>query len=131
MNIGLIASAVGIAMKNALSFNHFHLEFLRPQLTSPSSLCFFAGQKNGHCASNLDLKREVINVSTGKLRAVMGDSGGGAVLQDAGATALVVAGAYGFVSTFDYLTQRNLIQQVVIFSPRIKLGFVLLFMVFA
>ncbi|XP_011024295.1 PREDICTED: probable phytol kinase 1, chloroplastic [Populus euphratica] len=33
------------------------------------------------------------------------------LLQDAGATATVLAGAYGLVRTFDTLTQRNLIQQ--------------------
>eukprot|EP00257_Ricinus_communis_P028108 XP_025015522.1 phytol kinase 1, chloroplastic isoform X2 [Ricinus communis] len=35
----------------------------------------------------------------------------GALLQDAGATAAVLAGAYGLVLTFDTLTQRNIIQQ--------------------
>ncbi|KAI3458896.1 hypothetical protein Pfo_015559 [Paulownia fortunei] len=36
---------------------------------------------------------------------------GGAVLQDAGATALVVGGAYALVSTFENLTRRNIIEQ--------------------
>ncbi|KAL0322194.1 UNVERIFIED_CONTAM: putative phytol kinase, chloroplastic [Sesamum calycinum] len=36
---------------------------------------------------------------------------GGAVLQDAAATALVVGGAYALVSTFDNLTRRNIIEQ--------------------
>ncbi|XP_073293219.1 phytol kinase 1, chloroplastic [Primulina huaijiensis] len=40
-----------------------------------------------------------------------GVGAGGAVLQDAGATALVIAGAYGLVSTFDSLTRRNIIEQ--------------------
>ncbi|KAI3721841.1 hypothetical protein L2E82_32860 [Cichorium intybus] len=35
----------------------------------------------------------------------------GPLLQDAGATILVVAGAYGLVSGFDYLTQRQIIEQ--------------------
>ncbi|KAK6793766.1 hypothetical protein RDI58_007219 [Solanum bulbocastanum] len=41
---------------------------------------------------------------------VIGD--GGSMLQDAGATALVIAGAYAFVSTFDFLSERKLIEQV-------------------
>ena len=34
------------------------------------------------------------------------------ILHDAGAAAAVLAGAYALVSAFDFLTQRNLIQQV-------------------
>ncbi|CAI9091237.1 OLC1v1026205C1 [Oldenlandia corymbosa var. corymbosa] len=45
-------------------------------------------------------------------RAVLGDGGGLEWQQDAGATALVVAGAYALVSAFDSLTGRNLIQQI-------------------
>ncbi|GKD31269.1 hypothetical protein Tco_1242047 [Tanacetum coccineum] len=44
-------------------------------------------------------------------RALTGDMSG-TLLQDAGATFLVVAGAYGLVSGFDTLTKRNIIQQV-------------------
>ncbi|KAL3373216.1 hypothetical protein AABB24_005289 [Solanum stoloniferum] len=40
---------------------------------------------------------------------VTGD--GGSMFQDAGATALVIAGAYAFVSTFDFLSERKLIEQ--------------------
>ncbi|KAK4734025.1 hypothetical protein R3W88_008286 [Solanum pinnatisectum] len=36
---------------------------------------------------------------------------GGSMLQDTGATALVIAGAYAFVSTFDFLSERKLIEQ--------------------
>ncbi|KAF8021856.1 hypothetical protein BT93_G2101 [Corymbia citriodora subsp. variegata] len=43
-------------------------------------------------------------------RCILG-SGGRAFVQDAGATAAVLAGAYSLVFTFDTLTQRNLIQQ--------------------
>ncbi|PIN19351.1 phytol kinase [Handroanthus impetiginosus] len=46
---------------------------------------------------------------------------GGAVLQDAGATALVVGGAYSLVSTFDNLTRRKIIEQENIFLRSIKL----------
>ncbi|KAK2973388.1 hypothetical protein RJ640_022199 [Escallonia rubra] len=38
-------------------------------------------------------------------------AGGVELLQDAGAAAVVMAGAYALVSTFNYLTQRNLIEQ--------------------
>ncbi|GJS20966.1 phytol kinase 1, chloroplastic isoform X2 [Tanacetum coccineum] len=44
-------------------------------------------------------------------RALTGDMSG-TLLQDAGATFLVVAGAYGLVSGFDTLTKRNIIQQI-------------------
>ncbi|KAG8380585.1 hypothetical protein BUALT_Bualt06G0030800 [Buddleja alternifolia] len=37
---------------------------------------------------------------------------GGDVLQDAGATLLVIGGAYALVSTFDNLTRRNIIEQI-------------------
>lgn len=37
---------------------------------------------------------------------------GGSIVQDTGATALVIAGAYALVSTFDFLSERNLIEQV-------------------
>ncbi|XP_073125414.1 phytol kinase 1, chloroplastic [Henckelia pumila] len=40
-----------------------------------------------------------------------GVGAGGPVLQDAGATALVIAGGYALVSTFDNLTRRNIIEQ--------------------
>ncbi|CAN4090169.1 unnamed protein product [Withania somnifera] len=40
---------------------------------------------------------------------VIGD--GSSMLQDAGATALVIAGAYALVSTFDFLSERKLIEQ--------------------
>ncbi|MCD7456989.1 Phytol kinase 1, chloroplastic [Datura stramonium] len=40
---------------------------------------------------------------------VIGD--GGSMLQDAGATALVIAGAYALISTFDFLSERKLIEQ--------------------
>nr|KAJ0220794.1 hypothetical protein LSAT_V11C200088160 [Lactuca sativa] len=36
----------------------------------------------------------------------------GPLLQDAGATIIVVGGAYGLVAGFDYLTQRQIIEQV-------------------
>ncbi|XP_059298640.1 probable phytol kinase 1, chloroplastic isoform X2 [Lycium ferocissimum] len=41
---------------------------------------------------------------------VIGD--GGSMFQDAGATALVIAGAYALVSTFDYLSEQKLIEQI-------------------
>lgn len=40
----------------------------------------------------------------------------GSAIQDAGAMALTIAGAYALVSTFDGLTQRNLIPQVLSIS---------------
>lgn len=40
----------------------------------------------------------------------------GAMFQDAGAMAFTIAGAYALVSTFDGLTQRNLIPQVLSIS---------------
>lgn len=37
------------------------------------------------------------------------------ILHDAGATVAVMTGAYALVATFDNLTQRNIIQQVIIY----------------
>lgn len=115
MNIGLVASSAAvITARSTLSFNHLRLAQLRsqPNANNISSVCFFLGENDGNCAS-LSFKRQT--VSTGgkvKLRALLGD-GAPAVLHDSGATVLVVSGAYALVSTFDYLTQRNLIQQVI------------------
>lgn len=39
------------------------------------------------------------------------------LMQDAGATAVVLAGAYGLVLLFDTLTQRNLLRQVILLPP--------------
>lgn len=47
--------------------------------------------------------------SRASLLSAIGD--GKAMLQDAGATVLVMGGAYALVSTFDNLTRRNLIEQ--------------------
>ena len=49
-------------------------------------------------------------------RAATGD-----IIQDAGAAAALIAGAYGLVFIFDFLTQRNLIPQVQISVFWIKL----------
>ncbi|XP_060210453.1 probable phytol kinase 1, chloroplastic isoform X1 [Lycium barbarum] len=53
-------------------------------------------------------KYRPVTVKAG-LDVIIGD--GGSMVQDAGATALVIAGAYGLVSTFDYLSQQKLIEQ--------------------
>lgn len=115
MNIGLVSnSAAVITAEGTLSFNHFRLALLRPQ-SNTSSVCFFLGDNNWHCAS-LSFKREAVSPG-GKVKVRgllgLGDGGGGglALLHDSSATALVISGAYALVSTFDYLTRRNLIQQ--------------------
>lgn len=118
MNIGLVASSAAvITARNTLSFNHLRLAQLRPlpnanaNANNTSSLCFSLSE-NGHCTS-LSLNRETVSAGGKvKVRALLGDSAA-AVLHDSGATVLVVSGAYALVSTFDYLTQRNLIQQVI------------------
>ncbi|XP_021911474.1 probable phytol kinase 1, chloroplastic isoform X2 [Carica papaya] len=48
---------------------------------------------------------------TVQLRSAVAALGNGALLRDIGATAAVLSGAYGLVSAFDNLTNRNLIQQ--------------------
>ncbi|XAR52301.1 phytol kinase [Bertholletia excelsa] len=48
---------------------------------------------------------------TTALSLAVGTHGGSALMQDAGATLVVMAGAYALVLAFDFLTQRNLIEQ--------------------
>lgn len=124
MSVGLIALATSA---NALSFTrHIQLSLLRPHLgTSSSSLLMFSQPRlprTATAADNCPAYYEEYFPSPCKLRAAaLGDAaggggGGGLAWQDAGATALVVAGAYALVSAFDNLTGRNLIQQVPAFS---------------
>ncbi|XP_057979646.1 probable phytol kinase 1, chloroplastic isoform X1 [Malania oleifera] len=53
----------------------------------------------------------VTRSNSGVSRAVSDAGGGGSFLQDAGATVLVLAGAYALVFVFDILTKRNLIER--------------------
>lgn len=58
-----------------------------------------------------------IRVKPSRIRRPSAAGFGGPLLQDACATALVVGGAYGLVSTFDNLTRRNIIEQVTPLTP--------------
>ncbi|KAL3523533.1 hypothetical protein ACH5RR_016367 [Cinchona calisaya] len=110
MSVGIIAvAATAVVNSNTLSFTHFRLSLLRPRQfhvgpsrSLPGDLRFAHYYAAG--------EKTVSRATPCRLRAVLG-GGGGVELRDAGATALVVAGAYALVSTFDVLTNRNLIQQ--------------------
>ncbi|GFZ18430.1 phytol kinase 1 VTE5 [Actinidia rufa] len=100
------ASAVGAA----LSVKHFSLSPLRlrphkPRLLSPptSTAALLTGRRSWNDGDGV--------VKSLRFRRNAAALAGGAVVHDAGATAVVMAGAYGLVLTFDVLTQRNLMEQ--------------------
>ncbi|KAK4776999.1 hypothetical protein SAY86_005687 [Trapa natans] len=81
-----------------------------PPSSSPSSspyalrLCLTSLSRS---ASHPRLRRRSLRAS-----ALASGPAAGALLQDVGATAAVLAGAYSLVSAFDALTENNIIQQV-------------------
>ncbi|KAL8551682.1 hypothetical protein ACS0TY_000667 [Phlomoides rotata] len=88
------------ATSATLSSSHF----LRRHVVTPSSaLILFPAALSARIPIRLRRPNAVV------ISAVAGIDG--ALLQDAGATALVVGGAYALVSTFDNLTRRNIIEQ--------------------
>ncbi|GFZ05917.1 phytol kinase 1 VTE5 [Actinidia rufa] len=100
------ASAVGAA----LSVKHFSLSPLRlrphkPHLLSPptSIAALLTGRRSWNDGDGV--------VKSLRFRRNSAGLAGGAVVHDAGATAVVMAGAYGLVLTFDVLTRRNLMEQ--------------------
>ncbi|PSS05050.1 Phytol kinase [Actinidia chinensis var. chinensis] len=101
-----LASAVGAA----LSVKHFSLSPLRlrphkPHLFSPptSTAALLTGRRSWNDGDGV--------VKSLRFRRSAAALAGSAVVHDAGATAVVMAGAYGLVLTFDVLTQRNLMEQ--------------------
>lgn len=105
--VGILAPRPPASVET-LSYAH-----LRRRVASPSSTIplFLKVLPERVVAKRFNFRRRPIAA----LLAGMG--AGGAVLQDAGATTLVIAGAYGLVSTFDNLTRRNIIKQVIFFPP--------------
>ncbi|KAL8538754.1 hypothetical protein ACS0TY_000675 [Phlomoides rotata] len=88
------------ATSATLSSSHF----LRRHVVTPSSaLILFPAALSARIPIRLRRPNAVV------ISAAAGIDG--ALLQDAGATALVVGGAYALVSTFDNLTRRNIIEQ--------------------
>ncbi|XP_027161342.1 probable phytol kinase 1, chloroplastic [Coffea eugenioides] len=114
VSVGVIVAASSLAnCRTTLSLVQFHLPLLRPRLPSAGPLHNLPLAhvsnliKSGYCIQTSQEKNNYTRSC--KQRAFFGD--GGLELHDAGATALVVAGAYTLVSTFDKLTSANLIQQ--------------------
>ncbi|GFS30138.1 phytol kinase 1 VTE5 [Actinidia rufa] len=103
-----LASAVGAT----ISFKHFSLPLLRlrqhkPHLLSlPTSTAAVLTRRRAWTAGDGDGV-----VKSLRFRLSAATLAGGALVHDAGATAVVMAGAYGLVLTFDVLTQRNLMEQ--------------------
>ena len=115
VSVGVMVAASSLAnCRTTLSLVQFHLPLLRPRLPSAGPLHNLPLAhvsnliKSGYCIQTSQEKNNYTRSC--KQRAFFGD--GGLELHDAGATALVVAGAYTLVSTFDKLTSANLIQQV-------------------
>lgn len=113
MCVGLIAVTTSA---NALSFTrHIQLSLIRPHLGASSSSLLSRPRLPRTTASEYfpspcKLRAAALGYAAG------GGCGSGVEWQDAGATALVLTGAYALVSAFDNLTGRNLIQQVPAFS---------------
>lgn len=97
-------AALVVPVTHSLLPRHLRLSNLPPFLTASTDTSIFRRRPYNF--------RPVSGPVTAGLGGfdVIGD--GGSMLQDAGATALVIAGAYAFVSTFDFLSERKLIEQV-------------------
>ncbi|KAH0689264.1 hypothetical protein KY289_016622 [Solanum tuberosum] len=96
-------AALVVPVTHSLLPRHLRLSNLPPFLTASTDTSIFRRRPYNF--------RPVSGPVTAGLGGfdVIGD--GGSMLQDAGATALVIAGAYAFVSTFDFLSERKLIEQ--------------------
>lgn len=87
------------------------LRIALPQRTHPSNLPL-APRLNRNLTSDLSSIPAYSRNTTAVSVYCLGPYGGGSILQDAGAASLVMGGAYALVSTFDKLSQRNIIKQV-------------------
>ncbi|KAA8534490.1 hypothetical protein F0562_032007 [Nyssa sinensis] len=108
--------ASGAATTAALSFTHPPFSLLRrrvrlrPRLhKSPLSPTPVWATPLFHCSPSVP--RHLLLAPYDLSSAAAGGGISAELLQDAGATALVMAGAYSLVSAFDNLTQNNLIEQ--------------------
>lgn len=86
------------------------LRIALPQRTHPSNLPL-APRLNRNLTSDLSSIPAYSRNTTSVSVYCLGPYGGGSILQDAGAASLVMGGAYALVSTFDKLSQRNIIKQ--------------------
>ncbi|KZV54939.1 putative phytol kinase 1, chloroplastic-like [Dorcoceras hygrometricum] len=101
--VGILSPRAPVAVGTLSHHAHLRLNVAAPPSTLPLFLKVLP--------ERVLTKR--FNVRRRPIAALLDGVGAGrAVLQDAGATALVIAGAYGLVSTFDNLTRRNIIEQV-------------------
>lgn len=91
----------------SLSFTQSPISLLRRHALSSSEHSPLSFTTPSYPLSSTYLPKRILD-----FRAPAFSGGGGELLHDAGAAAAVMGGAYAVVSTFDNLTQRNLIEQV-------------------
>ncbi|KAG5615994.1 hypothetical protein H5410_015818 [Solanum commersonii] len=100
-------AALVVPVTHSLLPRHLRLSNLPPSLTATTDTSTF--RRRFFSPYNFRPVSGPVTAGLGGFD-VTGD--GGSMFQDAGATALVIAGAYAFVSTFDFLSERKLIEQV-------------------
>ncbi|CAA3000565.1 probable phytol kinase 1, chloroplastic [Olea europaea subsp. europaea] len=86
---------------SAATLSTTRIYLLHCHVTSPPNIPRYNTRQSPVLRRNLRARASLLSA--------VGD--GSAMLQDAGATVLVMGGAYALVSTFDNLTRRNLIEQ--------------------
>ncbi|CAI9759789.1 unnamed protein product [Fraxinus pennsylvanica] len=102
------SAIVRLGSPAAESTTYFRFSLLQCHVTTPSTLSRFLIALPRYNTRQFPVLSRNLRSRASLLYAV-GD--GSAMLQDAGATVLVMGGAYALVSTFDNLTRRNLIEQ--------------------
>eukprot|EP00262_Sarcandra_glabra_P017713 TRINITY_DN615_c0_g1_i1.p1 TRINITY_DN615_c0_g1~~TRINITY_DN615_c0_g1_i1.p1 ORF type:complete len:287 (+),score=18.33 TRINITY_DN615_c0_g1_i1:226-1086(+) len=103
------ASIITLAASPFLSFTHSSL--LRTRHLSSNSKLWYSTSPLPRILWPSNPISLLPSAHFSALRAFNSDVTSGALLQDAGATALVMVGGYSLVSAFDFLTKRNLITQ--------------------
>ncbi|XP_059666003.1 probable phytol kinase 1, chloroplastic [Cornus florida] len=107
--VAILSLASPAATTTLLSFTRSPLSLLR-QRAHPHSITFLS-PTSPTPTSLISSTKRLLGPYNFRSSAAVAAFYGGAFLQDAGATAAVMVSAYGLVSVFDNLTQRNLIEQ--------------------
>ncbi|KAM7532323.1 hypothetical protein LguiB_035733 [Lonicera macranthoides] len=100
-----MVSLASLSATAALSFTQSSISLLRRHALSSSEPSPLSFTTPSYPLSSIYLPKRILDFRAPAF------SGAGQLLHDAGAAAVVMGGAYALVSTFDNLTQRNLIQQ--------------------
>lgn len=103
------AAVTAAAAAAALSFGSFRLSVLKRHVSPPNH---FLSPTVLLSPSSVNWPKQLRRPFDFRAAALSG--GGGTLLHDASAAAAVMAGAYTLVATFDNLTRRKLIEQVLL-----------------